>query len=290
LNTSEFGNFTVEKISITYQNALIDSAEATNETYFQHPFIVLKSRDVRSISSVDEFINMENGYHYELTCDLDFSSVTDWYGLDFIGIFNGKGYSIKNLVLLLLGEHDGNIGLFKSLTGIVENTNMVGFKFTNTTYRYSPNGHGVGSVVGEASRCSIIRNCSTDVTTEVNHYGIACVGGICGRSFGMIVDCVNNATVTFKGENYGGGISGSSEMIIGCDNYGTVTGCFDTDRIVGIGATVIKDSNNYGTIEKLQDGNVPKGIGGTNVENCHNYGKIIQEGTIIEEPEDQITQ
>ena len=301
-------------VSATYKNDYIESAEAVNETYHQHLFVMLNSDEVRTVSSIEELLNMENGYRYELTCNLDFSADDTWHRRGFSGVFDGKGYAIQNFLLFAgegSGDPDGDrqdSGFFTYLDGIIENLNFESFVYTeDSTWG---NFYATG-IIGVATRSSIIRNCTLDenseiVTTRTYHS----VGGICGESQGLIENCTSYARVSCRAENPGmsgntpamGGICGSSIGIIeNCVNYGRIESFFNSawqgksGGICGTNSLVIKNCSNYGEIlagngicgtgnviqNSINHGNIIStfgwvcGIGSASlIENCDNYGNI----------------
>lgn len=262
------------------------------------------------ISSVEDFLSIsgrERGCYYELTCDLDFSDVGIFRGIDFRGVFNGNGYAIKNVTYI--GEADV-IGVFTKCDGIVENLDV-----ENLLYVINCEVEGVsqvGGIVGEFTQNGgVIRNCSIDENSHIsviNSKNDIYVGGICGIARGEIIcgilNCNNYSTIEVKllddGNDKGvvivsaGGICGLlSGNIVKCNNYGNIiarnedetdkTKGFRLSGIAGRCSGTVTDCINYGTINSLaaaktscMTGGIVGELFGQNneVTRCENYGDI----------------
>ena len=62
---------------------------------------------VNKISTPEEFMNMQAGKIYELTCDLDFTGYV-WEPKSFSGQFDGKGHTISNITYIVENEYESN--------------------------------------------------------------------------------------------------------------------------------------------------------------------------------------
>ncbi len=292
LDFLKVGGYSFGEVSLTYTNDYIDNGyvEYTGFADFDTPVVILHSTEPRSIYTIEEFRSMENGYYYQLENDLDFTGITDFYGVPFVGVFDGKGHSVKN-ILMIGGE--SYHGLFQNLEGVVSNVNMENFVsiFINGCQDYMYN----GAIAASASQCSIIKNCSTDEHCELS--GGDRSGGICGDSLGIIMNCVNRADVSSYGYNLAG-IAANCIYIEECDNYGEITalGKDDENYPFAISASGrMINCNNYGTINHNSTmcglyGNAEicyVFITEENSETCHNYGAIYLGGKLIVEAKEE---
>lgn len=136
----------------------------------------------------------------------------------------------------------------------------------------------IGGIVGQnddnctVSECESLATSVISVSSSSNY-----LGGIAGYNSGRIENCINRMSITVTEQNTVGGItannSKASSTVIGCTNYGTITGASYISGIV---------SMNYGTVEKCGNegsvtakyGNRPSTVGGiTGV--CYDSGKIL---------------
>ncbi len=170
----------------------------------------------------------------------------------------------------------------------------------------------VGGVVGgvacvddyKTTKISRIENCTFHGTLSANgsyskNESANYFGGIVGRTHGIVADCTNYGSVTVVGTNcrYIGGIAGygyysdkylpPSEgdglCIIGCKNYGNVTGHRETGGIAGLSSIPTKNCINEGSITGVRCVGGIVGVAGTEAtskdgvsytENCTNSGKV----------------
>lgn len=274
-------NFTA--VTATYTNDYVDTATSDMEKFYQQPFILLNSSDVRYVSTPEEFMAMEDGYVYELSCDIDFSTVGNWEMRGFKGVLDGKGYAIQNLLLFAgegSGDPDGSIensGIFTYLDGIIQNLNVKNFVYTEKqSYGFF---YGTG-VIGFALRNSIIRNVTIDEDSEiVTNRTYYYVGGICGISRGIIEKCENNAKISVESARGIGGICGASYGTIkDCTSYAKITGSADRQGgICGANIGVIDNCENYTTFTidyALSVGGICAANEGGSVKNCINHANI----------------
>ncbi len=138
----------------------------------------------------------------------------------FQGYFDGNGYTIKN-VDCNMSDTD-KVGLFGSVSGTIENLNVID--------AYIVGKNDVGGIVGYGGG-GAIRDCS--FSGEV--IGEQWVGGIVGGNvFGSVEGCSNEGAVT---GNYSvGGIVGHDYegTVSSCNNYGYVNGDSYTGDIIGL--------------------------------------------------------
>ena len=250
---------------IDYSNAYISgTADVTKHNYIR----VVKTDEIRYVSTPNDLLNMNEGYYYELTCDIDLSGL-EWHPADFTGVFDGKGYAIKNMsfVKSLDRVEGGNFysGLFKKGNGVVKNLNIKDATIVvdiNADYGYAY----VGGIVAqnemgflEFENCSVDKNSIFSIKNLDNTY----VGGMAGYvAKGYFTDCENNAGINVTGVyTYAGGLVAQLDAY----PYGT---SYEFDN------SVIKNCVNNGNVTStLAGGGIAGGIYGT-LEKCTNNGII----------------
>ena len=142
------------------------------------------------INTIEDFMNFSNmvneglpfsNVYFAQKADLDFENVEfKPIGIDvdgdrnFSGIYDGNGFSIKNLYFV--SDHDEDAGLFYSLDGTVINIELIDCIL---------GGSRVGGIAAHVSRSGHVLNCS--VSGSLKGYE---VGGIAGLSNGEISNCV----------------------------------------------------------------------------------------------------
>lgn len=201
----------------------------------------------------------------------------------FTGIFDGNGYSIKNLYICVEDETTTDafyVGLFGYFAGgIIKDLGMVdsliGAKTSGTDY--------VGGIVGYALSGSIT-NCYNTGDILYDEYA----GGIAGyiSSSCRVIGCYNSGNIITESEYAGGIVGYSIGLIRDCYNKGTVTGtyaggiagystkvgyCYNAGEIVGscVGGIVGESRNGV------------KGVG--TITHCYNTGTIVTFGISYEE-------
>ncbi len=229
--------------------------------------VQIRSDKIHYISTPDDLLNMhssggDNYDYYELTGDIDLSGL-EWHGSSFKGVFNGKGYAIKNMSYIgTATKSDEYFGLFSSADGVIENLNLENMQFI-----VKPEGT-VSKICfgGIAAYCkgTIISNCTVDEKSFVNVNGIS-VGGFGGED-GTFKNCINYGTVLGYSSVGGIGISGT---FVNCANYGTVSG---GRSVGGIGIS--------GTFINCVDYSASGRVDPSAVETPVNYGQIT--GSISE--------
>lgn len=181
----------------------IKSEEQFYEAYYEYGELFAFDADSQSYVSV---------YEYDPSC-------TDYrYHNMFTGIFDGNGYTVKNLKIedgfMANGLFGVNSGLIKNVT--VKSCNIVGY-------------------LESGSVCGINYGIITECYTEGSVYGYAFVGGLCGANYGIISECeigscVANATIysgSIVGSNFGG-------YIQNCVSCGKVKGTYVSGGIAGV--------------------------------------------------------
>lgn len=270
----------------------------------EEPYLVSTPEDLMAISI---YVNTESGgelYYYELTNDIDMSSIEEFfpindmqYPLDMYKVsFDGKGHTIKNLNI---AKGVNYCGLFGKING--DHLTIANLNIENINIDVDPTASMVyvGGIVGQfynnsSIRTSQITNCTVSGNINMENYTQACIGGIAGSCTNIdINDCKNYANikvsygkVTENKENGIGGIVGKTQVpqangitkqLIACCNYGSVEGPMNVGGIAGytLGINIGK-CNNSGRI-----GGYDKNVGGivgyansTLIDFCCNIGAV----------------
>lgn len=233
------------------------------------PYIIATPEQLSKMAADIKGGTPSEGKYYALGGDIDlkgkkwhpigFTAAKDYDSYTFDGIFDGKGFKIKNIDVVQV-EHLTTTGLFGTISGTAEVKNVC---IESGTVRGE---NLVGAIVGY-SRDGLIENCENhaDVTADVfyaggitagngtegiirncRNYGnvttMMCAGGICGSVYGQVEECSNFGSVSAP-QGCAGGIASSMESgtVKNCYNRGTVIG---TDQIGGIvGAVYGRDGD-----------------------------------------------
>lgn len=260
----------IELGKIEYHN---DKVRETLWSYItpQNPVYMVRSDEIKYISTPDDLKNMYSGYYYELKNDIDLSGLA-CSGVSLEGIFDGKGYSIKNMTSV--GGY--YCGLFGNSCGRIMNVNIE--KATLIAKK--------GDYYGDGSCGGLISYLQCDYYVEGVDTG--------GASYDLdpfftriiIENCSVDEESILTG-TYAGGIVGFTEapiVIKNCVNKAAVSatrsagGILGQEYIYDVGKIEIIDSQNYGVIisEEFAAG-IANFLGGTAnviVENCTNYGTV----------------
>lgn len=154
------------------------------------PYLITSADDLKLFKTlVNSGEKFENEYVMQ-TADIDLSVFETWSPIGiynspgiFCGVYNGNGYTIKNLTLS--GEEkNGYLGLFGQLAGTVINVTLLDCDI---------DGNYVGGIASYATYESKIINCAV-TGGKINAENRA--GGICDNSKGDVVNCICTAKVT----------------------------------------------------------------------------------------------
>ena len=264
--------------SIKYSNEHLDKEYVCE--FIEIGFFRVASDEIIYIETPEDLRNMNGGCYYELKNDINLEGI-EWRGSEFCGVFDGKGYSIKNMTFVgSIHNQSASIGLFSTtIGGIIKNVNMENILVIASLTSDDGNRYKLtyGSILGTGNVNTIIENCTVDKDSFVSIAGTA--GGIVGK-IGKIINCVNNGTI--GGDTNVGGIYGdygdnNLTLAINCVNNGTISGNSYVGGIGGYYGT-IKNCTNNGTING--DGYSIGGISGSGelIANCTNNGNVINTG------------
>ena len=272
---------------------------------------VFAQDDTITISSEEDFINFSKqctldtwsqGKTVNLTCNLDFSKKEFLSVPTFGGTFNGNGYIISGINISKNGSY---LGVFRYIQNGGKVTSL------NVKANIIPNGSKsfIGGITGENS--GIIEQCTFDGTVKgENAIGsiagsntdngqiVACtssgnivgensIGGIAGKNDGLILSCINNASINTVYEEKKNDISNietDSGAVI--ENYKnkkeeaeeeTVLGHSDTGGIAGYSSGIIQGCTNNADVGYKHVGYNVGGIAGRQsgyLLGCQNFGFI----------------
>ncbi len=279
--------FTEIKYSKDGINKTVSIQERCNRIF------TVESDEVHSVSTAEDLLNMHGRGYYELTNDIDLSGI-EWRGSDFCGVFNGNGYSIKNMSFVAtISNSNAYLGLFTSAEGVIKNLNLKNVKYIVKQESSAEYHIYYGGITAKAVDFLIIDNCSIDEDSFVNvdgdqtggFVGITTAGGIDGMY--IITNCVNNGTVT--GNGCVGGIVGGYDdpptifKITNCVNNGNVTGSDSVGGIIGGNyAPIITNCVNNGNVtgNDCVGGIVGIADFGSSITNCENNGNVTGNGNV----------
>lgn len=226
------------------------------------------------ISTPAELYNIRNDLSgsYYLTNDIDLSGYAEWEPLGsytvagnggpYTGVFNGCGYTIRNMTIFNEQNRYYRCGLFAFTNGATIK-NVVLENVSITIARVNPSA-GHGALVGQADS-STITNCalSGNISITCGADG-AMVGGICGDATDTLFQYLTNYAAV-KGLNsddgvdmYLGGICGYAQdcVFTSCANRGNV-----------------QMENSYDDLN-LCEGGIMGISRNTESSNCYNTGNI----------------
>jgi len=184
---------------------------------YENPYLIQSVSDLALLAETVNAGNTFAGDYFSQTKDLDMKEFGNWTPIGifdgescFMGIYDGAGHKIINLLIDGSSLSSTNVGLFGKLGGIVANLGIESGRIT---------GNCIGSIASHAgSDNAIIVNCynKAELTTTGRAGGIADnFGG------GKIICCVNGGMLN-------GGVTGN----ITSYSAGTVWGCIATGELV----------------------------------------------------------
>ena len=210
------------------------------------------------ISTPEELLEMIlhiSAESYVLTADIDMSGI-EWTPFAFTAKLDGNGHKISGIEI---SSAEGNLGIFTTVSGIIENLIFDNINVQSTSYTevlvggvcYELTGGTLknitvtGSVTAESGRIAglvakqssgTIENCENraTVTSNMTAKEGSAAGVVGWFAGGTLNDCRNYGTITKK--HYTGGVIGymTSFGIGKLTNYGKISGEYDTGGVVGL--------------------------------------------------------
>jgi hypothetical protein len=250
--------------SISYSNQYI-TKQITVTSNNEVSIFKVNSDEIHYVHQPEDLLNMNQGFYYELANEIDLSGI-NWFGNDFNGVFNGKGYSIKNMSNVASYQNqDLYLGLFRFGTGVVENLKMKeitiivdlssSIDLMHTIYYGGIIARTNGILffssieVDEYSSISIKNNASPNSPNYNN-----CAGGL----FGSVTN--SGSYIVIRNSHNGGSISADYNVggFLGSPYVATISNSFNSGTITGKGgiggligqsqSASISDSYNSGAI------------------------------------------
>lgn len=261
------GTYTA-KVSLTENTSMFDARTAfltlTIDTTARHVVVVQDHAKPdpnisKGLRSLDDLINFRDAvnegkdlsawkYNGEinLLADIDLSYVENWEPIGswtsakvnrpFTGIFNGNGYTIRNLKI---NSNAATIGFFGYNSGIIKNLRLEnvdikkggekvgGICGWNFIAEGNANGKIVNCIVSGriggktcGGICGYNQGSVNDCSAEGVIFGYYGVGGICGKNEKNISACINKANVFGYYNNHGGICGNNSGDISDCTHSG----------------------------------------------------------------------
>lgn len=239
--------------------------------------IVIQSDETKKISTPSDLKNVKGSYYYVLQNDIDLSGI-EWKTPNFEGILEGNGYSIKNLSLV--GKYsDQNFGLFNNVYGIIQNVIMDNILCVTDSSTWLHFG-AFACYTGTETK---IKNCIVNSNSYIS-LGNGGAGGIVRENYGIIENCINNATIISNWGSGGIAVANQGGKIINCTNNGAIT-CKPSEKDYTGGIVshnfigIVEGCTNNGKISCLNGSS--GGIAGYNagiIKKCTNYGEISAQG------------
>ena len=273
------GNVSTGSLNILKNNDYDRTVDGKNVSYIVYTQKGFETWVAEAHKSVEE------GYACDLTLETDivlpipsgdesnWTPIGNYTGMNqpnnFTGKIDGKNHTISNLTIKNGPKGTGFIGYITS--GYIKNLNFINADIKGDVW--------VGVIAGYAT--VPIENCHV---LSGSVYANTRCGGIAAYCSKTITGCKNYASISDK-ENYAsmqysriGGIVGSGN-VVGCENYGAVTG---SDTYIGgcVGSGEATDSKNYAkvtytVISTHVDTYIGGVIGSGNAKNCINTGDVV---------------
>lgn len=202
-NVNKVVKFSVK--SITY--VITKKSNITiNFTDIKEDFYFVKSSTIKNIETPAQLQNMENGYIYQLSNNIDLEGYS-WTPYNFFGILNGNGFHISNISIVInnVTSNSHFFGLFNIFNGLIYELGLVNYDISIITRGYVIVGGFAGSG-GSISNCY-----ASGVRIKVHTLEFALVGGLIGGN-GNIDNChLIDFNISIKSESCKvGGLSGSN--------------------------------------------------------------------------------
>ena len=225
------GCFTRALESLSYSNDYITKTVTYSE--MKASFYRVTNGMVQYVTTPDDLKNMNGKLYYELKNDIDLSGL-EWQGTEFNGVFNGKGYSIKNMSFVgTIKNTDAYIGLFSQGNGVIQNVNIEEATIIANITADDGNDYNAycGGLVGYANIGLKMYGCTVDEYTIIDvkntagsDYAGALIGFIPWNCTTTITNCTNSGSISGR---YAGGligyISNAAATITNCTNSGNVS-------------------------------------------------------------------
>ncbi len=205
------------------------------------PYLIASAADFQQLATDVNGGNDFNGEYFQLTTNLDLSTVPPWTpiggagsGDTFAGTFDGDGYTISGLSITSVADH---VGLFgdASADSVIMDLTVSGAAVSG--------GKNVGAVVGrtygEVNGCAVSNN--SFVESNGMGQGVGAVVGSAWGSSSKVIDCTATSSTVegIAATTYVGGVVGKAEGAVqNCKNINTQV---DSRLYAGGNLTLITD-------------------------------------------------
>lgn len=215
-----YNSFQLEIDKVKYTNT--ENETIIKDINQKFEFLILNSYEILSINNTEDLLNIESGYKYKLTTDLDLKDI-DWQDLSFRGVLDGENHEIKNIHL--------DKGFFHSFSGTLKNIRFTNF-IIEEPIKVNSNNEYFSPIIKNTSGKVIISNCIVNSDLNINYKStmqnnpyysqkLYFGGFIANSDYPIeIIDSVYNGNINFQTNGYmgnvcfGGFIGDSKELII----------------------------------------------------------------------------
>lgn len=262
------------------------------------PYIITTADQLFEISSAINGTGSENypSSYIELANDIDMddSNAIEERGISlnknyptidsFSGVFDGKGYSIKNMSANYPSPDSLSIEPMISISSSLFGELLSGGEVKNLTLddvNINSQGTRAASLVYTIRSGAVVSNVSS--TGTINGHA---VGGIAFQNFGSILSCKNYADIDSSDNIAGGIVAENYGYIEGCSNKGDISG-YRVGGLVGSMKSpssiksvdtyeilAIVNSENHGSIYGEWAGGLVSSIESGTILNCYNAGNV----------------
>lgn len=270
-------------LSLYLRGGLVETAFGGGSGTESNPYLIASEAHLREIAALP---SPHDGKYFLQTADIALSG--EWAPIpQFNGRYNGNGHKITGLTI----KNDRL--LYVGLFGIVGRDGEI----RDITVETSPEGitstiENVRSGIIAGSNSGLIENCITRGRVKDG----VLAGGIAACNDGTVKNCVNHAEIASTGVcRYfsAGGIAGMNNgvpagttgLVTGCTNYGSITAESETGGIVSENVGTVEYCVNHGPVSAK--GRISEiyagGVAGSNNNNslivgCRNTGAVSASG------------
>ena len=276
--------------NISYSNAYMN--KSLTYSNMEKRFYSVASGNIKYVTNAEDLKDMDDGCYYVLQNDIDLSGL-EWLGSGFDGVFEGNGYSIKNMSFVgTVKNTNVRLGLFDGARGIIRNLNLedaliiaeISSDDSNSCNAYCGGFAARGNVIF-IDNCVVDKDSIFNVKNNTNSYNCH-VGGFFGESYEVIIANSSNDASISSSSNAGGFVgdasspSSSSPSVVftNCTNNGDVSGEDYIGGFVGYSSSPVVFTNciNNGDVsgEDCIGGFAGYASSGCAFTNCTNNGDV----------------
>ena len=316
-------NFVIKsstKLKLQGNNGIVNSEKEISlkgEGTESNPYLISNASELKSVlDAIDKMMNRGkyNSAYYKMTSDISMDNIKIHENMtckkEFTGCFDGDGHVISGLDTTALFQNVKyatikNLSIKNSrfsITAIADIEDNDNFHYPNTRIincslekdvtinnTVSNSSCYIGSIASYANceNCVSKAVCNVILNTEGNKR--IYIGGLVGKSYG-VKKCTFDGKLKVSGKNGNisvGGISGSDDDCISCDNKGSIDlNCTSLESVINYAGGIVGDGYvimcyNSGNI-KSTDTNMDIGgiVGKGSVVLCSNKGEVSGERSV----------